>query len=146
MGDTTTTMALRKPDNPMPVQPPKSGPKGNEWYGECHIIAGAGAWDTETYFLQAYAVMPKLQHQFSGGWTFRTAISPGATDAEPFYEKNSEGYMTAQEGGMRTLLEPGDLPLVAASQFAGSPNFHMLCWINVTIGKLSVPEVDANLG
>ena len=108
MVDATTTMALRRPDNPMPTQPAKSGPKGNEWYGESNIIAGAGVWDTETYFLQSYAVMPKLQHQFSGGWTFRTAINPAATDAEPFYSKDSEGYMKAQEEGMRILLEPGD--------------------------------------
>ena len=141
MGDTTTTMALRKPDNPMPVQPPKSGPKGNEWYGECHIIAGAGVWDTETLLLQAYAVMPKLQHQLSGGWTFRTAISPDATDAEHFYTKNQEGYMQAQEDNMRILLEVGDFLLVS-----GSPHFHMLLWLNVTIGKLFEPEVDANLG
>jgi hypothetical protein len=141
MGDTTTTMALRRPDVPMPVQPPKSGPKGNEWYGECHIIAGAGVWDTETLLLQAYAVMPKLQHQFSGGWTFRTAISPDATEAEPYYAKSQEGYMQAQDDGMRILLEVGDFLLVS-----GSPHFHMLLWLNVTIGKLSEPEVDANLG
>ena len=141
MGDTTTTMALRKPDNPMPVQPPKSGPKGNAWYGVCHIIAGAGVWDTETLLIQAFAVMPKFQHQFSGGWSFRTAISPDATDAEPFYTKDSEGYMKAQEDGMRILLEVGDFLLVS-----GSPHFHMLLWLNVTIGKLSEPEVDANLG
>ena len=137
----TTTMTLRGPAVPMPVQPPKSGPKGNAYYGECHIIAGAGVWDTETLLIQAFPVMPKFQSQFSGGWTFRTAISPDATDAEPFYTKDSEGYMKAQEDGMRILLEVGDFLLVS-----GSPHFHMLLWFNVTIGKLSEPEVDANLG